>query len=223
MAEPVQAAALLQEAEFEQVMLLVDGELTGAERTAAETLVAQSAEAGALFAALTETKLALRQAVVTAPISTTVNAELNRVRDNVLHQTVLSATAVPRVVQEPSLVARLFGWLEERSPLGKLSLAAGAAVAVALWMVVAADRAPSPEAPAMVANGPAGADTESVASAGTMTGAVASLQGDGMAADPQAIFGEIEELEIESGSVLVSPADSEGSTVIWHFAEGQPG
>jgi len=218
MAESQSTSELLQAAQFEQVMLLVDGELTGAERTAAEALVAQSSEAKALYDALSESKLALRQAIVDAP----VHVDLSRIRDNVLHQTVQSATAQPRPVQEQSLVARLLAWLEERSPLGKLSLAAGAAAAVALWMVVAADRVPSPDPASLLAHGPSGAGQASpTGETGPM--AVASVQGDGIAADPQALFGEIEELEVESGSVLVSPADSEGSTVIWHFAEGQQG
>jgi hypothetical protein len=218
MAESPSTSELLQAAQFEQVMLLVDGELTGAERIAAETLVAQSAEAKALYDALSESKLALRQAIVDAP----VQVDLSRIRDNVLKQTVQAATTQPRPVQEPSLVARLMAWLEERSPLGKLSLVAGAAAAVALWMVVAADRVPSPDPASLLAHGPSGAGQASpTGETGPM--AVASVQGDGIAADPQALFGEIEELEVESGSVLVSPADSEGSTVIWHFAEGQQG
>jgi hypothetical protein len=218
MAESNPSLALLQEAEFAQVMLLVDGELTGAERTAAETLVARSAEAKALYDALSESKLALRHAIVDAP----VDVDLSRIRDNVLKQTVLAATAQPRPVQEQSLVARLMAWLEDRSPLGKLSLVAGAAAAVALWMVVAADRVPAADPASLLAHGPSGAGMAIPSGqAGPM--AVASVQGDGIAADPQTLFGEIEELEVESGSVLVSPADTEGSTVIWHFAEGQQG
>lgn len=218
MAESNPSLALLQEAEFAQVMLLVDGELTGAERTAAETLVARSAEAKALYDALSESKLALRHAIVDAP----VHVDLSRIRDNVLKQTVLAATAQPRAVQEQSLVARLMAWLEDRSPLGKLSLVAGAAAAVALWMVVAADRVPAADPASLLAHGPSGAGMAIPSGqAGPM--AVASVQGDGIAADPQTLFGEIEELEVESGSVLVSPADTEGSTVIWHFAEGQQG
>lgn len=209
MAEPHSSCATLSEEQFVQVMLLADGELVGAERQQAEALVRDNAQARGLLDELQQHKAAFRAQVFDAPPP----VDIEKMVDNVLRQTVARADVAraPVAVPEGNLWSELLGWL--RGGVGKLALASGAVAAVGVWLVVSAGSGPVGE--------PASQPVDVAAALPPV--AVASAQGDGAAGALPAPLGEIEELEVESGSVLVSPADDSGATVIWHFAEGQQG
>lgn len=201
----------LTAAQFEQVMLLSDGELSGVERQAALELVRNNPQARGLLDELQHAKAAFRSQVFEAPAPAAAQQWI----DNVLNQTVARADGQIRTAAGSStaplgLWAEVTAWL--RGGVGKLALATGAVAAAAVWLVVSAG-------PGAVA--PESADP--VAVQGLPAIAVASSQGDGSLGAVAPPLGEIEELEVESGSVLVSPADDSGATVIWHFAEGQQG
>lgn len=197
--------------QFEQVMLLSDGELSGAERQAALELIRSNTQARGLLDELQAARAAFRSQVLEAPAPAAAQQWI----DNVLNQTVARADAQVRTAAVNSaapagLWTEMTAWL--RGGVGKLALATGAVAAAAVWLVVSAGPGtvtPDSAAPVAVQSLPAIA--------------VASSQGDGSQGAVAPPLGEIEELEVESGSVLVSPADDSGATVIWHFAEGQQG
>jgi hypothetical protein len=116
----------LTDAQFELLLLLVDGELANepARRREAEALVAVHADARAFLADVSEAKSALREAVLAGP----VHADLSRIRGAVM--TKLPSEPRPAIVEEHGIWAFL-----RHLGLGKVSFALGAAVAAAVWLI----------------------------------------------------------------------------------------
>ena len=125
----------LTDADFELLMLLVDGELAGepARRAEAEALVAAHPEAREFVEGWQAGKVALREAVLTQA------ADLTRIRGRVMPQ----LPAEPRAVVQ----AAEPGWWQ-RLGLGKLGLAAGVAAAAVLALAVAWQPAVQQDRPA---------------------------------------------------------------------------
>ncbi|MSP90215.1 MAG: hypothetical protein EXR79_00180 [Myxococcales bacterium] len=185
-ADPAPSPNGLTDPEFELVMLHVDGELSddSVRAAAAVALLEQSAVARAVAADWVSAKVALREAV----LDPAHEVDLSRVRGRVM--TKLPADVRSAAV-DPQPAAGFGAWLRSLG-LGKVTLAVGAAVAVAAWLVATA---------AGPGTGPGGAAPP----------AVAEVPGEA----PAVI---IEEIEIEGGSVVVDPGKGPGtSTIIWHF------
>lgn len=193
------ADAPLSDEDFARLVLLADGELGGdpADRAAAEALLERSAQARAVFADLQGSKFAV-QLWATGGEAPAAGVDLSMLRGRVMSRLPAEAREPPA---QPAPASWLDGLLEGLRgwSLGKAGLALGAAaalVAVAVWRG-------EPAAPAAV-----GDDRPAVASH-------LSEQDQ----DPPAVM--IEELEVESGSVVVTPGGGAGQpTVIWHF-QGQ--
>lgn len=205
----------LQPHEFELLVLLADGELTTEpeRRRAAELLLERSAAARMVFGDLAGTKAALH-AWATDPALMPANlsqkADLSMVRGRVMTRLPAAQGVASPLTDEPLTdrqAALRTGWwaLLRAFGFGKASLALGAAALAAVVLVV---RAGQPESPALIAGTPAVASHQTIEAVG---GAPATIE-------PDVI---IEELEVDSGSVAVTPGSQPSQpTVIWHF-QGQ--
>lgn len=207
----------LQDSDFELLVLLADGELVAepARRQAAESLLEHSMVARAVFADLAGAKMAVHAwatDVALSPENLAQKADLSMVRGRVM--TRLPAAAAPLTAEVTTAqqdaerqAAVRAGWWEllRAFGFGKASLALGAAALAAVVLVV---RAGQQQDPAMTTGTPAVASHQTIESVG---GAAAN-------AEPEVI---IEELEVDSGSVAVTPGSQPSQpTVIWHF-QGQ--
>jgi anti-sigma factor RsiW len=174
----------LDDATFAKVMLYVDGELDGTERQEVEALLQRDVVARAVADDWKLAKVALREAIEHQE----VKADLSMVRGRVM--TKLPADPRPAHVPEREQQG-LFAWLRGRG-IGKVGLAAAAAVALAAWLILS---------------------TGGLGSKGAEGAAGAMAQAPG---EPAPVV--IEEMEIESGTIVVDPGEGQGgTTVIWHF------
>lgn len=207
----------LHDNDFELLVLLADGELAREpeRRSAAEQLLARSTVAQAVFADLQGAKMAVHAwATDSALIRDNLGqkADLSMVRGRVMSRLpqagpAQAAQAVAGQEAAERQAAVRAGWwaLLRAFGFGKASLALGATALAAIWLMV---RAGQPDVPHLAPEAPA------VASHQTME----AVGGVPAAAEPEVI---IEELEVDSGSVAVTPGSQPSQpTVIWHF-QGQ--
>ena len=217
MPPPIGPNEVLQDSDFELLVQLADGELSGEpqRRAAAELLLERSAAAQTVFADLQGAKVAVQAwatDVALNPQNLALKADLSMVRGRVMARLPpATAAQAPRntgeLASEDGQAALRAGWREllRAFGFGKASLALGAA---ALAAVVLLARASQPPVPAATGEAPAVASQQTIESIG---GAPAT-------AEPDVI---IEELEVDSGSVAVTPGSQPSQpTVIWHF-QGQ--
>ena len=191
----------LQDADFELLMLHADGELP-AERVAAATqLLAECAAARAIWQDLQTGRDLLRaiaeDAIATAQ-SKQARVDLSLLPGQILRK--LPEDAAPRPVATAEPESGLVAWLRNLG-IGKVGLAMGMAAAAVALMVAKAGPVAEPPQPAAQAE-------------------MAAVPGSNVAApdgNPSVI---IEEMEIDSGTLMVNPPEVEGgSTVIWHFQD----
>ena len=205
MAEP-HLMDTLSEAQFELMLLWVDGELAAdpVRLAEAEALARTSEAARAIADDWRAAKGALREAVVNAE----TNADFSMLRGRILTalpvEARLDGAARPVVAAEPA--QGLWAWLAQFG-FGKVSLAVGAATALAAWLLlVPGGGLREPEAPALTQEGIA---------------EMAAPPHSGAQAEPAVI---LEEMELESGSITVHPGEHSGdATVIWHFQSAGEG
>jgi hypothetical protein len=130
-----------------------------------------------------------------------VTADLGMLRGRVMMKLPVDATAAALQTDEPrGMIAWLRGF-----GFGKVSLLAGMAAAAAIWIV---------------ASSTARLTEEVTQPADRTVAAVNSPMGIGDPSEPSVI---IEDMEIESGTVMVSPAEQGGATIIWHFQPEEQG
>jgi hypothetical protein len=189
----------LLDRDFERLVLLADGEL-GAdpqERAKAEAILERSAQARAVFADLQGSKFAIGL-WATGGEAPAADVDLSMLRGRVMSR-------LPAEVRAPAAPAVPASWLDgvlqglRGFGLGKAGFALGAVAVAALLVVWRTDPAVPPQAavepPAVASHLPVGEE------------------------DQPAVI--IEELEVESGSVAVTPGSGANQpTVIWHF-QGQ--
>lgn len=187
----------LDDPQLALVLEYVDGELQAdpTRRAAAEALLAASATARAIAEDWTAAKVTLRERLFDKPLwfqdrPGQPAADLSHVRGRVMSK--LPAEPRPAVVDAHA--TGVVAWLRNFG-FGKVSLAVGLAAAAAIWLLATQSGLQSQRQEA--------ADGVHLA---------AAPAGDLV---PGVI---IEEMDIESGTVLVSPEAAEGgATVIWHF------
>lgn len=188
----------LNEIELELLLLLLDGELEAdpAQKHAADELLAQSEVARVLAQDWRNAKLALREGILQGPPKLLPQTEIDL---SLLHGRVMSKLpADPQQVAHLAAAAQpqsrgLWAWIQHFG-FGKTSFAIGAAVAVAVFLLVRGGGLPA---------------VHDAASTPVAPNAAAAI------VEPQVI---IEEMELESGSVMVNPASTSGDAmVIWHF------
>lgn len=184
----------LSEAEFELLMLWVDGELDGdpPQLAAAQELARNSETARAIADDWRAAKGALRQQVLSAPSQ----VDFSMLRGRVM--TKLPADPRPIAVPERGGLWSLLAGLG----FGKVSVALGVAAAIAAWLLLTPGKGlREPSDP-----------TETTPSAMAEIGAPPHVG----AEDEPAVI--LEEMELESGSITVHPGEHAGdATVIWHF------
>ncbi len=208
--DPMDSAPTLSEEQQMLLMALADGELDGdAElRAEAEALLKQHTQLQAAIPGQRELSAALREAALTPPpqFSRASEDALSMVRGRVM-------TKLPAPTREVS-PAPAPSWA--RGLLSGFSfgrLAFGVSVVLAAVAAVFALRSPQvsdgrPEAPIVAVEGSAGSGAGAAEEPGGQLPAVI-----------------IEEMEIDSGTIVVDPSEGEGSPVIiWHLsAEGGAG
>jgi anti-sigma factor RsiW len=180
----------LQDQHFELLMQYVDGELTGAELSRAEALIASHVDAQAFVQDSTVAKLALREAVLEAPIQ----ADLSRIRGRVM-------TKLPAEVRAPVAVEKpgIWAWLQHLG-FGKVSFAVGAAVAAAVWLIATSSTGPLQHRENAGALAERHLQLPPVLAPG---------------AEPEVI---IEDTEFEDGGMMVQHGEHRGdATIIWHY------
>jgi hypothetical protein len=189
----------LNEAELELVLLYVDGELRGEpeQLARAQALLATSPVARAVADDWSSAKVVLRERILEAP----VKADLGLVRGRVMMKLPADAPASAVPSDEPRGV---IAWLRGFG-FGKVSLVAGMAAAAAIWIVASSTSRLSEEATQP-------ADRE--------VAVVFPSVANGDPSEPSVI---IEDMEIESGTVMVSPTEQGGATIIWHFQPEEQG
>jgi len=190
----------LSESQLELLLLLLDGELDSApdQKRAADELLAQSEVARVLAQDWRNAKIALREGILQGPPKLLPQTETDL---SLLHGRVMSK--LPADAQQKAHLAAaslpqprsVWAWIQHFG-FGKTSFAIGAAVAVAVFLLVRGGGLPAVH------------DSASTPVAANAAAAIA---------EPAVI---IEEMELESGSVLVNPAGNAGDAmVIWHFAD----
>lgn len=192
----LQEGGQLTDAQFELLMLLVDGELANepAQRAQADALVATHADARAFVADWTGAKLALREAVLEGPIHAELQTDLSRIRGRVM--TKLPAEPRRAIAEEHGIWAFL-----RHLGLGKVSFALGAAMAAAVWLIATSGGH-------LQLHAPSGSPVaEHNAAHGEL------LPGDG---EPAVI---IEDVDTDDNSFMVKHGEHTGdATIIWHSA-----
>jgi hypothetical protein len=189
----------LTDRDFERLVLLADGELAAdpAERAKAEAVLERSAQARAVFGDLQGSKFAVGL-WATGGEAPAADVDLSMLRGRVMSR-------LPAEVRLPATPPAPASWLDgvlqglREIGFGKAGFALAAVAVAALLVVWRTDPAvPGPaavEPPAVASHLPVGDD------------------------DQPAVI--IEELEVESGSVAVTPGSGANQpTVIWHF-QGQ--
>ena len=186
----------IADADFELLMLHADGELHGEQLASAQALLAESAAAQAVWQDL-QLGRELVQHIATAGVKT-ARVDLSLLPGQVMRK--LPDDAALHVVTALPPERGLLAWIRGLG-LGKVGLAMGCAMAAVAFMVARAGT--------LVETPTLNADAEIAAVPGSNLPAQDS--------DPMVI---IEEMEIESGTLMVHPAREQGgSTVIWHFSE----
>jgi hypothetical protein len=192
----------LQDADFELLMLHADGELAADQLAKAQQLLAESAAARAVWQDLQLGREMMRQIAVSDVQSARV--DLSLLPGQVMRK--LPDDAALHVVTATPPNRGLIAWIQGLG-LGKVGLTMGLATAAVAFMVARAGT--------LVETPTRNADAEIAAVPGTNLPAQDN--------DPMVI---IEEMEIESGTLMVHPpGERGGSTVIWHFSDdkGAPG
>ncbi|MBI5607927.1 MAG: hypothetical protein HY902_03505 [Deltaproteobacteria bacterium] len=190
-------ASGLDERQFELIVLLADGELAAGspERTAAEALLAEQAEAKQLYDNLTYSRDLLREAVLGEQAAAELKVDLSMLRGRVMSK----LPAEPRPVPIPGKAAP--SWLDwlRAFGFGRAGLAVAALAVVVVWWAGS-----QPTATPTLAPEPAAMARQDA----TMP--------PGHEEEPAVI---IEEMDVEDGSIAVNPGDRPGATtVIWHFS-----
>lgn len=186
----------LADDELELVVLWADGELAAGSPQAAqaEQLLQHNGAARQIAADMQATKAALRELVVGEAAAGAVKADLSMVRGRVMTKIVPAAARPDQPLKASP--AGLWDWLRQLG-FGKVSVAFGAAAALATWMWMAAVPGKAP---------------------------VAATQAVAEEANPSDSPVIIEEMDIDSGTISVVPgATADQPTVIWHFAEVKAG
>ncbi len=188
----------LSEAQLELLLLLLDGELgaDAAQQQAADELLAQSEVARVLAQDWRNAKRALREGILQGPakILPQTEVDLSLLHGRIMSKLPADAQQVARLAAASAPQPRgLWAWIQHFG-FGKTSFAIGAAVAVAVFLLVRGGGLPT---------------VHDVATTPVAPDAAAAI------GEPQVI---IEEMELESGSVMVNPAGNAGDAmVIWHF------
>lgn len=187
----------LSDADFELLLQFVDGELTGTEAVRAQSLVASHADARAFVDDWSTAKLALREAVLEAPIA----VDLSRIRGRVMTKLPAETRqAIDATSQESNSLWALL----RKLGFGKVSFAVGAAVAAAIWLVATSTGRLLPDED---------------------PGKVAQRHGTAGLPQPRAEPEVIIEDTLEEGSLMVQHGEHAGdATIIWHYkptANGQ--
>ena len=190
----------LTESQWTTLMAWVDGELRDDAKATSEVeaLIGRSAVARQIVDDLRGNAAALHAYV----LETGTSADLSRVRGRVL-------TRLPAQPRTPAAADVNRGWMDRLGEaLGQpWAIASGLAVAAAVIAVLAVG----------------GLHGEGDGTRGTATASLSGTDATGIAAladDEPAVI--IEEMEIESGSIVVQGAeDAEDATIIWHFEPPQ--
>ena len=195
----------LADHELELVMLYVDGELTRdreqlavAEQLAVvEQLLSANPIARSIADDLLATKAAVAEHIVGELAASQVQADLSMLRGRVM-------TKIPAAPRPVTVATTAVGWTwiawARNLGFGKVSVAFGTAVALAAWIAIAM----RPALPPLAAQAN-----------------MAAIAEDAQIGDQQVI---IEEMEIDGETISVKPGtDADRPTVIWHFADAQPG
>lgn len=197
--EGLPPAAGLTDLQFELILLLSDGELArdAVRRSQAEELIARLEVARTIYQSLLASKVALREHVLVELAERPVQADMSMLRGRIMTR----LPAEPRAASPAAeSTGHLLDWLRAlgfgRAVLG---LAALALVLVGVRALVGAG-------PELQAPGPLALAQDGAAAL------TAALD------EPDVI---IEEIDVDSGSVAVTPGQGPSqSTVIWHF-QGQ--
>ncbi len=191
----------LSDADFELLMLHADGELPADRAADAQKLLAESAAAASVWRDLHLGRDLLRGIAMEAIAP--AQAKLARTDLSLLPGQVMRKLPDDEALHPVAAVPPgrgLVAWIQGLG-LGKVGFAMGVALAAVVFMVVKAG--PVADQPAVQR------EAEIAAVPGTNVAAPVD--------DPSVI---IEEMDIESGGVMVHPPREEGgSTIIWHFPD----
>jgi hypothetical protein len=191
----------LRDEEFELLMLHADGELPTEQLTAAQTLLAESEAAQAIWQELQLARTLVREIAIDATASGQAKwarTDLSLLPGQIMRK-LPNDDALHPVTEAPK-ESGLVAWIHSLG-FGKVGLAMGLALAAVAFMVVRAG--PVVDAP----------QSERHAEIAAVPGTNAPAAGD----DNPVI---IEEMDIESGTLMVHPPQEQGgATVIWHFSD----
>lgn len=192
------------QAEFELLMLHVDGETPPERQAEVAELLRESAAAQALVLDLRLTREVLREVAIEARAQPALQrTDLSLLTGQILRK--LPAEAAQPVAGQVEEQPGLLAWIRQLG-MQKIGFSIGLAALVAAAMVVLAGP------PATAPLTPQAQESEIAAVPGTNAAVLLDEQ---EKLDPQVI---IEEMEIDSGSLMVHPPQLKGdSTVIWHF------
>ncbi len=197
----------LPDADFELLMLHADGELPADRLAQVQQLLAESRAAQAVWQDMQLGRELLRGIALEAAApaqAKLARTDLSLVAGQIMRK--LPDDQALHPVAEPPTDLGLIAWIQGLG-LGKVGFAMGLAAAAVAFMVARAG--PVVDAPA--------ADVQTEIAAVPGTNLAPPCQGDGCA-DENPVF--IEEMDIESGGVMVHPPREQGgSTIIWHFQD----
>ena len=197
----------LRDEDFELLMLHADGELPAERVAEAQKLLAESAAAQAIWQDLQVGRQLLREIAVDAIApgqAKWARTDLSLLPGQIMRK--LPNDEVLHPVTETPKDRGLVAWIQSLG-LGKVGLAMGLALAAVAFMVVKAG--PVVEQPQI--------EKQAEIAAVPGTNVAPACEGAGCA-DENPVF--IEEMDIESGGVMVHPPREQGgSTIIWHFQD----
>lgn len=192
----------LSDGDFALLVLHQDGELPADRAGEVTTLLSQSPAARAVLTDLGLQRSLVQAIAVDALAQPAVRrADLSLMAGKVMRK--LPGDPAAARAPEPAESA-LVAWIRGLG-LGKVGFAVGAAgVAVAVLIAATGGKSDDPLAPVSVAQ-------------------MAAVPGTNLTHATATLAVEVEETEIDSGTLLVHPPEVEGgATVFWHFADDQP-
>ncbi len=196
----------LPDGDFELLMLHADGELSGDRTAQAQQLLAESAAARAIWADLQLTRTLVR--AIAEDAAAPAQAKLARTDLSLLPGQIMRKLPDDQALHPVAEIAKergLIAWIRGLG-FGKVGFAMGLAAAAVAFMVVKAGP---------VADGPVLDQTAEIAA---VPGTNTAPRPDAETPDDGSVF--IEEMDIESGGVMVHPPREQGgSTIIWHFQD----